>query len=138
MGRILALDIGERRVGMAISDAQARIAFPVGVLPADQVSGMSQGFRRVLEDHEPESIVCGLPLSLDGEEHEQAARVRETARIIGEATGLPVDFTDERLSSSAAKRALREAGLDEKRMRGKVDGVAASLFLQAYLDKRND
>lgn len=138
MGRILALDIGQKRVGMAVSDAKARIAFPVGVLPADEVVRMASSFRRVLEDHEPEGIVCGLPLSLDGEEHEQARRVRETACAIGEATGLPVEFTDERLSSSAAKRALHEAGLDERRMRGKVDGVAASLFLQAYLDKRND
>jgi len=135
--RILALDIGEKRIGIAVSDAERRLAFPVCVLPTAEVVAMARSFRRVLEDDEPGLIVCGLPLSLDGAENAQAARVREVAAHLSEATGLPVEFEDERLSSAQAKRMLREAGLDERHQRGKVDGIAASLFLQAYLDRRN-
>jgi putative Holliday junction resolvase len=71
-----------------------------------------------------------------GEEGPQAERVRAVAERIAAATGLPLEFEDERLSSAEAKRILREQGLSEKSMRGKVDMVAASLFLQAWLDAR--
>ena len=111
--RALALDIGETRVGVAVSDPQGRIATPVCVLPAAEVSSVARSFRRVLEDWEPEVLVCGRPLTMAGEEGPQAERV-----------------------SAEAKRILREQGLSEKSMRGKVDMVAASLFLQAWLDAR--
>ena len=133
--RALALDIGETRVGVAVSDPQGRIATPVCVLPAAEVS-VARSFRRVLEDWEPEVLVCGRPLTMAGEEGPQAERVRAVAERIAAATGLPLEFEDERLSSVEAKRILREQGLSEKSMRGKVDMVAASLFLQAWLDAR--
>ena len=132
--RALALDIGEVRVGIAASDASGRIAFPVKVLPAAEVLGCAKTFRRILEDHEPEVLVCGRPLTMAGEAGPQAARLTEQAERIGAACGLPVEFADERLSSQEAKRILREEGLSEKSMRGKVDMVAASVFLQAWLD----
>lgn len=132
----MALDIGEKRVGIAVSDATGRIASPVKVLPASEVIGMARPFRMLLEDYEPEILVCGRPMTLAGEEGPQAARVMEQARAIGRAAGLPVVFADERLSSAEAKRILREQGLNERSMRGKVDMVAASLFLQTWLDER--
>lgn len=132
----MALDIGEKRVGIAVSDATGRIASPVKVLPASEVIGMARPFRMLLEDYEPEILVCGRPMTLAGEEGPQAARVMEQARAIGRAAGLPVAFADERLSSAEAKRILREQGLNERSMRGKVDMVAASVFLQAWLDER--
>ena len=95
-------------------------------------------FRRVLEDWEPELLVCGRPMTLAGEEGPQAARVREQAERVAAACGLPLEFEDERLSSAEAKRILREQGLSERAMRGKVDMVAASLFLQAWLDARHN
>lgn len=131
----MALDIGEKRVGIAVSDATGRIASPVKVLPASEVIGMARPFRMLLEDYEPEILVCGRPMTLAGEEGPQAARVMEQARAIGRAAGLPVAFADERLSSAEAKRILREQGLNERSMRGKVDMVAASVFLQAWLDE---
>ena len=91
----------------------------------------------MLEDWEPELLLCGLPLTLSGEEGPQAQRIREAAAAIGAAAQLPWEFSDERLTSSEAKRVLREKGYTEKSMRGKVDMVAASLFLQAWLDSRS-
>ena len=119
--RILALDIGQTRIGVAVSDPRERVASPVCVL----------------EDWEPELILSGLPYTLSGEEGPQASRIRGVAASIGKAAGLPVEFTDERLSSQEAKRSLRESGMSERDMRGKIDMIAASVFLQAWLDARH-
>lgn len=134
--RIMALDIGEVRVGVAVSDPGERVASPVAVLPAVEVTGAAKPFRRLLEDWGPELFVCGLPRTLAGEEGPQAARIRQVAATISDACGIPHVFADERLSSAEAKRSLREKGLTEKEMRGKVDMIAASLFLQSWLDER--
>lgn len=134
--RALALDIGEVRVGIAASDATGTIASPVKVLPAQEVLSGARTFRRVLEDYEPDVLVCGRPKTMAGEDGPQAQRLMAQARQIGERWGLPVAFEDERLSSAEAKRVLRSEGLSEKEMRGRVDMVAASLFLQSWLDAR--
>ena len=136
--RALALDIGEVRIGIAASDMSGRVASPVCVLPANEVLAQSRNWRRVLEDYEPEVLVCGLPMTLAGEEAAQAARIREEAGRIAQMCGLPLEFQDERLSSAEAKRILHEGGLSERDMRGKVDMVAASLFLQAWLDAHDE
>ena len=133
---MLALDIGQTRVGIAVCDPAMRVASPVCVLPSEQVISGSVPFRRVLEDWDPELLLCGLPYTMAGEEGPQAASIREVAEKISLNCELPVKFTDERLSSREAKRILREEGLTEKQMRGKVDMIAASLFLQAWLDAR--
>ncbi len=136
--RVLALDIGEVRIGVAASDASGSIASPVKVLPAQEVLQNARSFRRILEDYEPELLLCGRPLTLAGEEGPQAERVMEQARGVAASCGLPLEFADERLSSREAKRILREQGYDERSMRGRVDMVAASLFLQVWLDARVD
>ena len=118
--RALALDIGEVRVGVAVCDPAGRVASPVCVLPAQEV------------------LVCGRPKTMAGEDGPQAERIMSQARQIADACGLPLEFADERLSSQEAKRILREQGLSEKSMRGKVDMVAASLFLQSWLDARHE
>ena len=130
----IALDIGQTRIGIAASDRSGRVAMPIKVMPADEVISFSRGFRLLLEDYEPDVLVCGLPQTLSGEEGPQAARVRAIAMDIAKRAGLPLEFADERLSSREAKRILREEGLNGKQMRGKVDMIAASLFLQAWLD----
>lgn len=134
--RVLALDIGEVRVGIAVSDPTGRVASPVTVLPAQEVLAHAVTFRKVLEDWEPELLVCGLPRTLAGEEGPQAERIRAQAEKIARSCGLPLEFEDERLSSAEAKRILKEQGLSERAMRGKVDSVAAGLFLQSWLDAR--
>ena len=134
--RAVGLDIGKVRVGVAVSDAMGIMASPLCVLPAAEVLAGAKTWRRVLEDYEPDCLVCGLPKTMAGEEGPQAAHVREVATRIAAACGVPLEFADERLSSVEAKRILREQGLNERRMRGKVDMVAASLFLQTWLDAR--
>ena len=132
----MALDIGKVRFGIAISDPAERIATPICVLPTSKVEQNAPSFRRLLEDWEPEMILSGLPYTLAGEEGPQAESIRAVAGAIAKRAGLPLEFTDERLSSSEAKRSLREKGFSEKEMRGKVDMIAASLFLQSWLDSR--
>ena len=123
-------------MGIAASDASGRVASPVKVLPAAEVVSGARTWRRVLEDYEPDVLVCGRPKTLSGEDGPQAERVMEVARKVAADAGIPLEFCDERLSSAEAKRILREQGLDERKMRGKVDMVAASLFLQSWLDSR--
>lgn len=133
----LALDIGQVRIGIAVSDRSGRVALPVKVLPAIEVTSMARSFRQIVEDHEPDIIVCGRPQTMAGEDGPQAERVISVGRQIADALNLPLVFADERLSSREAKRILRENGLSERKMRGKVDMVAASLILQAWLDAQN-
>lgn len=134
----LALDIGETRIGIAVSDRSGRVASPVKVLPAAEVIGLAKSFRYIVEDYEPDVLVSGRPMTMAGERGPQAERVEAQAHKIADALGLPLYFEDERLSSAEAKRILREQGLSEKQMRGKVDMIAASLFLQAWLDSQRE
>lgn len=134
--RILALDIGKVRTGIAVCDPQGSVASPVCVLPSNEVAALAPSFSRVLDDWEPEALLAGLPYTLEGKEGPQARRIRKVAEQVAQASGLPVWYCDERLSSAQAKRSLREKGYDEKAMRGKVDMIAASLFLQAWLDSK--
>ena len=136
--RVLALDIGDVRTGIAASDQSGTVASPVRVLPTQEVVADSRTWRMVLEDYEPELLLCGLPLTMSGEEGPQAQHIKEIASKIASSCGVPLEFIDERLSSAEAKRILREQGMNEKRMRGKVDMVAASLFLQTWLDARTN
>lgn len=134
--RVLALDMGDVRVGVAVSDPNARVATPVTVLDAAEVENNGRRFQRLLEDWEPELLLVGLPLTLAGEEGPQAHSIRTRAQRLAQAVALPLEFVDERLSSAAAKRSLREMGVSEREARGKVDMIAASLFLQSWLDAR--
>ncbi|SEH54204.1 MULTISPECIES: Holliday junction resolvase RuvX [Atopobiaceae] len=136
--RALALDIGDARIGIAASDLSGTLASPVKVLPAQEVLSCARSFRYIVEDYEPDVLVCGRPKTLSGEDGPQAQKVMEQGRKIGETLGLPVEFVDERLSSQEAKRILREEGYSEKSMRGRVDMIAASLFLQAWLDAHKE
>ena len=124
-------------MGVAVSDPEGRVASPVAVIPAAEVLAHARSFRRVLEDWEPEVLLAGLPMTLAGEEGPQAQRIKDAAHRIAASCGLPLEFADERLSSAEAKRILREQGLTERGMRGRVDMVAASLFLQSWLDARH-
>lgn len=134
--RVLALDIGQRRIGVASGDTRTCVATPVKVLPAHEVLSGAPSWRLLLQDEQPELIVAGLPTSLDGGQGQQARAVRSSAQRIAKAAGLPLEFADERYSSAEAKRVLREQGYSEREMRGRLDAVAASLFLETWLARR--
>jgi putative Holliday junction resolvase len=108
------------------------------VIDARKATGDGRELSRLVEDYEAELLVAGLPLSLDGSEGPQAARVRATATRLSALVSLPVEFSDERLSSAAARRAMTEAGVSDRNKRGSIDMVAAAIFLQTYLDTRRD
>lgn len=131
--RVMSLDIGEKRIGVALSDTDARIASPLTVFPGPLSAALS-ALRRVVEDYEIGLILIGLPLTFAGEEGPQALSVRNEAAILGPEFGLPVIFADERLSSTEARRSMGSAGLSDREQRGKVDMVAAAIILQTYLD----
>jgi len=134
--RVLALDIGEKRIGVAVSDPSGTVATPLKVLATQSVLSDSRLLANLAEDYEVELVVVGLPLSLDGTEGAQAAEVRRIGDRLAKSLPLPFEYFDERLSSTAAKRAMTEAGVSDKAKRGSVDMVAASLFLQSFLDSR--
>jgi putative Holliday junction resolvase len=134
-GRVLGLDPGERRIGVAISDATGTIATPVEFIDR-KVRGYEQRLQHLCSEWEITEIVIGLPLSLDGAEGPAAARVREFGVDVAVVAGLPVLFQDERFTTVTAERALIEGGVRRRSRTSKRDQVAAAVMLQSFLDKR--
>jgi putative Holliday junction resolvase len=141
--RHLGFDIGERRIGVAVSDPSGRVATPLVVLDARGLARDAAPLRRLVEDYDPGELVVGLPLTLSGEEGPQAVLVQMTVRRLLDPLGIPVAYHDERLTSAQAERAMAAAGADARARRGSVDMVAAAVLLQSHLDgesrsKEND
>jgi len=141
-GRLLALDVGDVRCGVAVSDPQARVATPVSVEDTAALLRDGARLRALIEDYEVAGLVIGLPLTLAGEEGPQARHVRALTDKLLAAAGpaaarLPLSFADERHSSSQASDAAHELGLTARDIRGKLDAHAAALILQGFLDARD-
>lgn len=136
--RVMGLDIGERRIGVAVADSKTGISHPLKVMDRNDVMNGSAAWRTVLEDNEPQLLVAGLPKTLQGKRGMQAGRIEKDAFQISSACGVPVEFVDERLSSAEAKRYLREQGMNDREMRGKIDSVAASLILETWLQRQDE
>jgi putative Holliday junction resolvase len=130
----LGVDWGQRRVGLAMSDPTGTIASPFQVLEVNGDGAAIRGILQILEPHQVDRIVVGLPLSLNGSESPQTLKVRRFAEKLAAKTRVPVFYVDERLSSRQAERDLIGIGVRRERRRETVDSVAASLLLQAALD----
>jgi putative Holliday junction resolvase len=128
------VDFGRVRVGLAVSDPERKIAFPLATLARRDRDADAEHFRALVGAEEVGGLVVGLPVHLDGREGAQAAQARDFGRWLGEVTGLPVVFWDERFSTVEAESALWEAGLTHKKRKARRDRVAAQILLQAYLD----
>lgn len=136
---MLGIDYGERRVGLALSDPTGTIAQPHSTLVRRRGKRAPvAAVLRIVAEESVDAIVVGLPLSLAGDEGEWAAEVRAFGDKLAERSGKPVDYIDERFTSSAAQRAVRSIGLprSERARKERVDAAAAALILQAYLDRR--
>lgn len=137
MARILGLDVGERRIGVAISDPEGRIAVPLRIL--DRTSA-ERAIAELARAEEVELIVLGLPLSMDGSVGAQARLVQAFGEGLARASGLPIKYWDERLSSVQADRTgvgkRRRMVRDPRRRRAPADDVAAAIILQGYLDRQ--
>lgn len=139
MARLLALDYGTRRIGVAVSDPTETIATPLPTLV--RRAGKRPPWAdilRIVREYEVDELVVGLPLDLAGEEGAWAAEVREFGAKLAQRTGLPVHWMDERLSSVRAEQVIRESGLPRRKRHQKqrVDAVAAALILQDFLATR--
>ncbi len=135
MGRIVGIDPGQARIGVAISDEEGSIAFPRETVPAKGgTAEAARGVREALADDEVSLAVVGLPLRLDVTEGEAARRARELGEVLAAALGVEVVYWDERLTTVAAERSLREMGRRGARQRDVVDQSAATILLQGYLD----
>jgi putative Holliday junction resolvase len=130
-GRVLAIDLGARRVGLAVSDPSGRIAQPAGTVERRRTTQVIEAIARLVERLEVERIVVGLPRNMDGTEGKAARSARRFGAWLQRRTARPVEFWDERLSTVEAERAL--ATLPRGRRRQVRDPVAASLILDAYL-----
>ncbi|MDR1775383.1 MAG: Holliday junction resolvase RuvX [Actinomycetes bacterium] len=140
--RVLALDIGEVRTGVAVSDAARRAAQALEVLNTRDVQAAGRRLAQVVSDYQVDTLVIGLPLETDGCEGRQARYVRSTAAKLLDAAGgacdAPCVFVDERQSSAVATERGHAAGLTEQQMRGQKDSRAAAVILQRYLDTSAD
>ena len=136
-GRLLALDWGELRIGVALSDETQLLASPLTTLVRRQGKRFPMpGFLELVEEHHPVGLIVGLPLSLSGSETDHSQLARELAAQVSERTGLPVDLWDERMSTVVALNSIREQDGSTRGRREDVDSLAASVVLQHYLDAR--
>lgn len=135
--RILALDVGEKRIGLAVSDPLGITAQGLGVLiRRDRESDLAR-LLEVAREYHVQEIVVGFPRHMDGRPGKQAAAIMELGRTLGVALGVPVASWDERLTTVEADRVLLQADLSRRRRRRVVDQVAAVLILQSYLEYRS-
>lgn len=133
VGRVLGLDYGTVRIGVAVSDALGIAARPVRAMAADT---FDDDLEALVEELAPSMVVVGLPTGLSGHEGESAEGARALAALVEERTGLPVEFADERFTSTRAEALLKDRIRDRRERRQHVDAVAASVMLQGWLDAR--
>ena len=136
MARILGIDYGERRIGLALSDPTGIIARPLRTLDQKEDSDWSSALLAIFREQEVGSIVVGYPLNMKGEKSPQTDKVDRFILLLRKITPLPVHTYDERLTTVAAKRELVRQGIKTGHDKGAVDQTAAALLLQDYLDAK--
>ena len=136
--RLLGLDVGDKRIGVAVSDALGLTAQPILTLHRGNPRDDLRSLRRLARKHDCVAIVVGNPLHLSGERGRQAAKVQHFAQQLGELSGLPVHLWDERLTTNEAHQILYAAGRPRTEHRAVVDQLAAVLILKSYLETRRD
>src|SRR6266542_4457595 len=134
--RILAIDHGTKRMGIAISDELGMIAQPLEFIPAEPFADFLARLKEILNDKQVERILVGMPRNMDGSYGPAALKVQEFVAALKEAVAIPIQTLDERLSSVEAHRLLTEAGVSGRQRKGKVDKSAAAILLQSHLDGR--
>ena len=132
--RILGVDYGAVRTGLAATDALGFAAFGIGTFKANGLHALASIIVREAEERDCGAIVIGLPVNMDGSEGTKCEKVRLLGKFVGEMTDIPVEFFDERLSTVQAHEILSEVNVRGKKRRDKVDTLAAEIILQDYLD----
>jgi len=141
--RVVGVDLGRRRIGVAVSDPTATLATPWRVVDGrggvPRVASRLAGVLAEIAAGEPglSRVVVGLPVHLDGRPHDEAPRAREIAWALGQRLGVPVTLRDERLTSVEAEQRLARSGRDWRTRKTRLDAAAAAVILQEYLDERS-
>ena len=129
------MDPGSKRVGLAVSDPTGTIAQPLSTIPAEPASTLATRLADLAKEQEVGRIIVGLPIQMDGKRGRAAAAATELSQGLRNASGLPVELVDERLTTVAAERSLIAAGVRREKRKLSVDRVAATLLLQTHLDR---
>jgi putative holliday junction resolvase len=132
--RVLALDHGTKRVGLAISDETGTIAQPLTFLPAEPIAGLLEDLKKVVVEKNVEQILIGIPRNMDGSYGPAAEKARKFVEQVKAAITVPVRTWDERLTSVQANRDMIAGGLRREQRKLKADQTAAAILLQSYLD----
>ena len=136
MSRVLAVDYGTRRVGLALSDPSRTLAGGLPTLDRKTAGPLPDAVARLAREHGAAEVIVGLPLNMDGSRGPRALEVERFADELRRRVPVPVRLWDERLSTVRAQRVLRESGVREREGRARVDRLSAVLILQNYLDAR--
>lgn len=130
--RNLGIDVGDKRIGLALSDPMGVLASPLTIIDGSDETAAVKAIADIIEQHQVGQIIVGLPRSMDGSVGRQAEKVKAFVEKLRNHTEVPVEFRDERLSTVSAKRLMLMVG---KPVKSGVDAVAAALILQSYLDE---
>ena len=131
--RYLALDLGDRRTGIAVGDDATRLVTPTSVLETPRGPALDDAVAAVITEHQPDALVIGLPLNMDGTEGDRAKISRVFGTALGARTGLPIHYQDERLTSDAADQRLARSGRTHKQKKAVRDALAAAVILSDFL-----
>ncbi|HLQ32677.1 MAG TPA: Holliday junction resolvase RuvX [Chloroflexota bacterium] len=133
MGRLMGLDLGEKRIGVAVTDVQQTMAFPERVLERRSAKADRQALAALVGELEIDRVIIGLPLSMEGEFGPNAERARSFGQYLARALRVPVDYQDERLTTVEAEERLRASGLSPAERRQRIDAAAAAIILEDYM-----
>ena len=137
MGRIMALDVGDVRIGVAVSDLMGIIANPLETYTRKGNLDVDAAYvAKLAREKEVTQIVSGLPLGLNGQENEQTAKTREFVDKLAEICEIPIEYLDERFTTLSAERVLIEGNVRRENRKKVIDKVAATIILQNYLDRK--
>ncbi|MFC1949133.1 Holliday junction resolvase RuvX [Chloroflexota bacterium] len=131
----MGLDIGDRRIGVALSDSTGILASPLTIIDRTDDSQTIQAIIDIIEQNDVAKVIAGLPRSMDGSIGQQAEKVQAFVRDLSGQTQVPIEFRDERLTTVSAKRLMRESRGKKNRKKVRDDAIAAALILQGYLDE---
>ena len=131
----MGLDIGDKRIGVALSDPQGILASPFTIIHCRDEAADIEAIVNIISQNQVKQIIVGLPYSMNGSLGKQAEKVKAFVQKLGNHTEVPVEFRDERLSTVAAKRLMRAVNTKKTREKARHDAIAAALILQGYLDE---
>ena len=135
-GRILGIDLGEKRIGLALSDPMGMIASPLGKLDFKGEQNLLEEIEKIVKEKEVAEVVVGYPIRTSGQKGDQAIYAEKIAELLKNRLGIPVHLVDERMTTAAAEKSLLESDMSRGKRRQVRDQVAASLILQSFLELR--